>query len=112
MKKELSSKLHSSYNSYLESSRELRSITTDFVKEALNESENKEIVFDFDSDGEYREVCDENGDIYTPSKVFIDGDDVMVNLSKDYDTSLGDIEAYYLAEIAYAVEAHLLNNKK
>jgi hypothetical protein len=109
----LLTKFQSSYQSYIKASAELRFFAEEFIKASLEESEGKKIDFDWNKAGEYIEICDSYGDVYNPAMVYLDEDgDVKISLKEDYEVTTYGIDSYYVADIAFAVKAHLLNNQK
>jgi hypothetical protein len=109
----LLTKFQSSYQSYIKASAELRFFAEEFIKASLEESEGKKIDFDWNDAGEYIEICDCYGDVYNPAMVYLDEDGVVqISLKEDYEVMTGDIDSYYVADIAFAVKAHLSNNQK
>jgi hypothetical protein len=122
MNNELLIKFHSAYNSYKSASSALSNLAEDFIKDCLEQSDGKKIDFNWGEKGERVEIRNADGFVYNPAMAYLDEDgdviislaeyDVIISLAEYYEVMAGDIDSYYLAEIAFAVKAHLLNNQK
>jgi hypothetical protein len=90
----------------------LRSSAEDFIKDSLEQLEEKKIDFDWRKQGENVEIY-EYGDVCNPTMVYLDEDgDIKIGISEDYEITVDDIDSCYLAEVAFGVNSHLLNNQE